>query len=424
MERCFFGFVILWLGIAVTAGCGKRTCTPGDTQQCYCPDGRVNQQTCREDGEAWENCDCTYYTAWCDEASGLCWQDPQKDGYDPAEGGVVPADAVRYCNQLAFGGYADWRLPTISELRTLIRGNPDTEPDGECPLHDDSVSSDMLNPACLNAAEYGGPGAGSAAGCYWPPELTGTCSNPDPGDTGHALEYASSTRCPDEPTKGWYGTVMFDNGGVCWNHIETFADVRCVRNAPTTIGTCREQGRCMPGQTRRCISENFRLGAQACADAGDCWGPCESTGFIKSPHSADVCETCDRLKLTIRVPEKLTRTYGQLMGFFYSAKNWSFPPSRPPDGGNSDDQVTSFIIDVDTPYVLTVPGCTYYRTKCLTGEYMIYAALMQSAAIPPVLQAGDYWWGAPEEQPDPITLGSGDVETIEREITLIPWAAQ
>ena len=419
MKRFMLCVAILWLGAGVLAGCKKETsCEPGQTQSCYCSDGKVKEQTCKADGKSWETCDCMYYSAWCDDTSGLCWQDPQKDGYDNAEGGVVPADAIRYCRQVAFGGHADWRLPTINELRTLIRGNPNTETDGACPMHNDSISSDMLDPTCLNVAEYGGPGTETAKGCYWPPELTGTCSNPDPGDQGHALEYVSSTRCPDAPTKGWYGTILFDNGGVCWNHIETFADVRCVRDAPTPQETCAQKGQCLPGETRRCIAKNLRPGAQVCAPEGDCLGPCDSTAFKKSPPTKDVCDTCDQLNLTIRVPVKLTATYEQLFAFYYDAASWTFPPSRPPDGGTSDDQVKNPVIDVDKPFNLTVPGCTYYRKKCFKGQYKLYVALMQSGAIPPVMQAGDYWWG---ETQDTLTLGEKPPWTKELDITLVPW---
>ncbi|MCP4717715.1 MAG: DUF1566 domain-containing protein, partial [Deltaproteobacteria bacterium] len=185
--------IVFFSGIAYAGILQKDSCTPGSTQRCVCPDGTKKEQTCSADGISWEACDCTYYTAWCDEATDLCWQDPQKDYYKEGDDGVEPADAVRYCRNLSFGGYSDWRLPTIAELRTLVRGNPLTVTGGACPMGNESTSADMNDENCGPVDLYEGPGIG---GCYWPEELTGSCSRPDVASEGHPLEFASSTRCP------------------------------------------------------------------------------------------------------------------------------------------------------------------------------------------------------------------------------------
>lgn len=50
---------------------------------------------------------------WQDDATGLLWAD-KDNGSD-----VNWSQAAGYCENLSLGGYDDWRLPTINELKTL-----------------------------------------------------------------------------------------------------------------------------------------------------------------------------------------------------------------------------------------------------------------------------------------------------------------
>ncbi|MCP4714519.1 MAG: hypothetical protein GY868_05325, partial [Deltaproteobacteria bacterium] len=265
---------------------------------------------------------------------------------------------------------------------------------------------------------YEGPGIG---GCYWPEELTGSCSRPDVASEGHPLEFASSTRCPDDPTQDWYGVVMFENSAVCWNHVNTLTDVRCVRGVPTSSQICARKGNCLPGETRRCLANNLKIGAQVCADEGDCWGACEGTSFMEKPAKKDVCPSCDQINLTINLPEELTMEPAQIMAFLYERDTWTFPPNRPPDGGNSECQILEPDIKYGTPYTMTVPACTYYRKKCLKGEYMLYVALMQTEINPPIMLEGDSWWGMDQE---PLVLGGTTGQQIDLEINLVKYVAE
>ncbi len=43
-------------------------------------------------------------------------------------------DAVNYCKNLNEGGYTDWRLPNIDELRTLIQNHSGTQTGGTCKI--------------------------------------------------------------------------------------------------------------------------------------------------------------------------------------------------------------------------------------------------------------------------------------------------
>lgn len=390
----------------------------GCSRLCYCPDGTKALQFINPVTQSLEPCFCIYYSVWCDEDTGLCWQAPQKDAYTLFDGGLTQPDAVRYCDELVFADHDDWRLPNIDELRTLIRGNPGTETGGDCPVTEGSPMSDMEHDACTTPNTlYGGPGPG---GCYWVNELEGRCNKPDPASEGHPLEFVSSTVAADNPD--WVAAVMFENAIVAFNHLLSLADVRCVRNGPMVPveGLC-EPGDCIPGETRQCMDgPEGNIGAQVCAAKGNCWLPCEYMGFTPSPP-VDVSDRCDQVQLTVKVPEKLSRQYGVLMAFLYEADGWRWPPVRPPDGGTDYNQVLAPDIDVDKPFKMTIPACTYYRDRCLTGDYYLYVALMQGSGIPPIMRRGDYWWGM-EQEPLTFNFGPGhQQQTIEMEVTLVPY---
>jgi len=420
-KNCFYHFALpLFLAcILCFSGCELFTavCNPGDTQTCNCSDGTEMEQVCKANGSGWDNCDCTYYTIWNDPDTDLSWQDPQKDAYDYDDPGLPQPDALRYCEELVLGGHDDWRLPNIEELRTLIRGNPDTMTDGDCPMDEGSPRDAMSDPACGPATDYAGPGDG---GCYWIPELTGTCDKDDPADEGdRPIETVSSTVASDDSF--WVADVLFHEGSVPFNHIYSLADVRCVRDGPTSQATCGDDPpeACVPGETRQCTALNGKTGAQICVDDGSCWGACESTEFTPSPPQEDISDTCDQVIVTINVPEKLETPPKYLMTFLYAAEDWTFPAGRPPDGGTDYNQVLDPEIDVNNPYVMTIPACSYYRDRCVpAGDYYLSVTLLNSDQWPPTPKDGDYAWGYVQE---PMTLHSGPQQIIEKEITLVPY---
>ena len=103
---------------------------------------------------------------WIDYNTGLMWQ---KEIVDNCYGLYYTWDlAVGYCDSLELAGFTDWRLPTISELRSLVRGCEVTMTGGACGVTDECTDSDCRNDACI--------------GCdlkaeddkyYWPGELEG-----------------------------------------------------------------------------------------------------------------------------------------------------------------------------------------------------------------------------------------------------------
>ena len=102
---------------------------------------------------------------WTDEDSGLMWQ------VNPPEDFIVWNDAKDYCRDLSIGGFGNWRLPTISELRSLIRGCPGTQSGGSCPVTDNYTGVlEAFKEKCKGCPSKIGS---DPMGAYWPPELAG-----------------------------------------------------------------------------------------------------------------------------------------------------------------------------------------------------------------------------------------------------------
>ena len=60
------------------------------------------------------------------------------------------SEAVETCKNLREGGFSDWRLPTIDELRTLVQNCPDSEPGGKC-----GVSEKCSGKGCFDRCGMG-----------------------------------------------------------------------------------------------------------------------------------------------------------------------------------------------------------------------------------------------------------------------------
>ena len=113
---------------------------------------------------------------WVDDISGLMWQNPLSDDWMTLEGGMTWEESKAYCADLVLDDYDGWRLPTISELRSLIRGCETGISDvddefGACGVTDECLNSECRDAPCdgcetLLDDNYSGEG-------YWPNELTG-----------------------------------------------------------------------------------------------------------------------------------------------------------------------------------------------------------------------------------------------------------
>ena len=137
---------------------------------------------------------------WEDTSSGLMWQ------VGPTGGGMTRSSAFNHCDNLNYAGYSDWRLPSISELRTLILGCDNTKTGGSCAVTDSCLSSGCWTSPCAGCVE---------GGCYWSSQIDGDCS-----------WYWSSSPYTDISGDVWI--INFADGSIS-NYNIGFNDVRCVR---------------------------------------------------------------------------------------------------------------------------------------------------------------------------------------------------
>jgi len=124
----------------------------------------ISSAGCKED-KAWEDAgvDAGPAATWYDSTSDLTWQNEPWDTMTKYQA------ACDYCNSLTLDGREDWKTPTITQLRTLIRSCPATETGGACAITvAQSSFSDYWTDDCMGCDSMGGP---SAEGWYWDPEL-------------------------------------------------------------------------------------------------------------------------------------------------------------------------------------------------------------------------------------------------------------
>jgi hypothetical protein len=338
-----------------------------------------------------QSCDCPQYDAWYDGQTNLSWQDPQKDAYSEDNGGVTSFDAIRYCEELVIDGYDDWRLPTIDELRTIIRGAPRSEAGGACTI---TEGAKLAGTTVAEVAKCSGQlqpfQCAGAGNCCWHETLNGTCNTIDPASTSHYLETWSSTSAADDP-ENWIGYVFFDTGTVGFNHSLSLGEVRCVRDDPVPVKTSAKT-------------------------VGNDVPPCQCTNFTPNPDPVDVCDGGDTVTVTINVPEKLKKKPYMLAAFLYRAGENNM---RPPDVGIDENDIRYPDIDVGKPITMTIPGCSYYRDRRMTGDYYLSVYLkMDKSKYPGPPGPNDMHWSGLGGEP--ITLSGDGTKHYELDVTVTP----
>ncbi|MCK5808447.1 DUF1566 domain-containing protein, partial [bacterium] len=89
---------------------------------------------------------------WTDSDTGLTWQ-------NPTIGNPLPikqiTEVFTYCGSLNIGGFDDWYLPSINELRSIVAGCPSLETGGACEVVGPDPAScnscGVTDKACLRA---------------------------------------------------------------------------------------------------------------------------------------------------------------------------------------------------------------------------------------------------------------------------------
>ena len=212
---CPTGYI--WNGSACVNPCDPNPCTSITNSNGTCITNVLNHLCGCKSGYYWKDSSCTKLpecstsssTPCKDPASGLTWSSAATLTWEAqsTQSALTWDKAVDYCNNLTEGGYSDWHLPTISELRTLIRNCPAMQSGAGCGVTD----------SCLSWSD-----------CY-----SGTCSGCESDSSGKysKLEDSSwlwSSSVPSDRDNLAVG-VNFSLGNVTNDYKSNSHYVRCVR---------------------------------------------------------------------------------------------------------------------------------------------------------------------------------------------------
>ena len=254
-------------------------CLPGYDPEQNCAaclpgyDPEQNCQACAPGYNCYSNCidTVTCVDGVCTDP-GTCFQWQET----PTGGTMYAESAITHCENLDLEGVG-WRLPNISELRTLVRNCSEIETGGSCQVVDECSlcgvapedtcitssceSSDVCNPS--SCSDDGGP-----TGCYWPQELSGSCDM-----FWSSSSYETGGMFPI--TNFW--SVAFQNGFVDDAPGAISANARCMREGPSMCygHGQQEDGSCVcdegydPDQNCGACAEHY-LGYPNCIPKFEC----------------------------------------------------------------------------------------------------------------------------------------------------------
>jgi|GEM_PF-2006315 len=129
-------------------------------------------------------------------------------------------DAITYCENLSLNGWNDWRLPTISELRTIIEGCYYTIPNtGYCEVYDSCLSQSCDDSGISNECNCSGNLGPAGDGGYCEPGVWDNC----------AIQLWSASIVYDHDPYAWV-IYYFAAWVKEWNRYQATSQARCVRD--------------------------------------------------------------------------------------------------------------------------------------------------------------------------------------------------
>lgn len=186
---------------SITNSTGICTATDETTYSCGCNEGyEWNKTECKKLPE----CSSSSKTPCKDSSSGLTWS-------AKASNDMTWQNAVNYCESYSEDGLSCWHLPTISELRTLIKNCSHTVTGGSC-----EVTDSCLYISCYDYLDSCVCGGNSGDNGYYS-KL---------GDNGWFWSFSNIV----DSNTDYVWTVNYDEANVYYHH-KTDNDglVRCVR---------------------------------------------------------------------------------------------------------------------------------------------------------------------------------------------------
>ena len=156
------------------------------------------------------NNECVVY----DKEAEIYWQRDYKEFSEFLGYTMNFSEAIKYCEELEYGGFIDWRLPTVEEASTRFWGKEVIKRyNNYCNKKNVSSAPEFLEKCILNELEGGGP-----HGLYIVPDVWGD-------EERRERLWTSSL---SEKT-GENIAILFDFGTITAEKAKTFFSTLCVR---------------------------------------------------------------------------------------------------------------------------------------------------------------------------------------------------